>query len=208
MKKLLCLLIILFVVGCIAQPLTETEPDQKVEMGEETSNVVEGGEVSEDTFTVNVGGEVTVDDRKVVVKELTFDYELIIYVSGEERVIYGTKSPEIMQGLKLEVLEVHFDPEGQDSYVVLKVNKFELGENEYLMHIDDEVRIDDEHKVILRDVKEDQFKKITVRVGRDSAVDIKIGETEDVGGVFVTNLDPHPRAISSEKYAVIKAVLA
>lgn len=212
MKKILItLIILLFVCGCMQTTQKSQEPETtgpEVELGEGTHDVDEQGAPQTDTFTISKGNYIMFGDKKVTVKDLNFDNELIININGKELTFYQTKQKEIFQGLVITPQEFHLDKiEGLDTYAVLKIEEFVKEPNQYIIYYNQQIDVPGNGKVILTDVLTDDRSRIAIKVVNDQGTEyakIKKGETVEILGVKITNIFPRPRAIGYEKYAVIQ----
>lgn len=209
MRKILLCILLVFILGCVpvAEELTGLEPGEIEEGAEE---LVEEGLSFVDKIIPNEyrfvpGASLTILGKKVTVKDITTEYETIIQVDGTQKTIKTTQTPEYINGLNVVATELNFDGTGLNTYVILKITEFKLGEDEYLLFYKDKMEIDGK-KVELDDVYTDNKDSISVGVQGVYARIIK-GETKVLNGIEVTNVRTNPRAISSEKYAVLKLIV-
>lgn len=205
MRNILFCIFLIFLVGCIPaseelgiEPgVIEAVPEETVEEG---LNLIDKLIPNEYKFTPM--SSLTIEGKKVTVKDITPEYEVIVDVQGEERVISTTQMQEYISGLSVMLTEIKVDPTGVNTYAILKITKFELGENEHLLFYQDKITVD--NKVItLADVYTDSLNSISVGVNGVYERLTK-GEAKTMEGLKVTNVRTNPRATSSEKYAIVK----
>lgn len=203
MKKILLCLLVLFLVGCIPlEGLKEQGPEQVEEYVQEGVGFVK--EIVANEYKIKPGGSLVVDGVKVQLTDITSEYEVKIKVNDIDYTIYETQKQEVVDGLDFKAKEIKFDPTGKDTYTILKIVKFVPNENEYLLHINEEAVIGD-HKVTMLAVDTDTLQSILVRV--DTADKrINKGQTERINNLDIINVDTNPRAVTSEKYAIIKVI--
>lgn len=206
MKKILFSLLILFLMGCV--PLQQIKQPVEENIGE-VENLVEEGtgfvkEIVAEEYKITPGGAMTVEGIKLKVVDITPDYEILLNVDDIDYIIYETHKQEIVRGLEIVVNDKKFDPTGKNTYVILKVTKFVPGENEYLMYNNDQITVAD--KVItLSSVDTDTLQSILIKVNNIEKR-LNKGQTENINNLAVTNVNTNPRAVTSEKYAIVKVV--
>lgn len=209
MKKIIILLTLLVLIsGCVDLQTETQDSGPDVELGEGASDIDQQGTPSKNTFTISEGSFITYNKKKILVKELNFRNEMTLSVDGKELIFYQTKTKEIFQDLEITPLEFHLDPEGEDTNVVLEINKLSLEPNQYLLYKDQEA-VTNKGKVVLKDVIGDKMNAIMVRVSNEQGgIEERInkGDTEEILGVTITNVYPRARAIGYEKYAIIGVI--
>lgn len=208
-KILITLIIFLFVCGCVQQQVEQQEKTDgpEVELGEGTLNVDEQGAPQENIFTISKGNHIMFNSKKVTIKDLNFDNELILDVDGKELVFFHTKQKEIFQGLIITPQEFHLDKISDDTYAVIKIEELKLEPNQYLVYYNQEISIPGKGKVILKDVFTDNMDGVFVKVITEKGTDyarIKKGETVELFELKITNIFPRPRPIGYEKYALMQ----
>lgn len=210
MKKILICLLVLFLVGCA--PISEFKGLEEIKSVEPTEDIEEqidegikfAKEIIAEEYKLLPGESLIVGDKRLELLDITSDYEVIINIDGKEYVIYETNKKEIVNNLEILLTRIKFDPTGKDTYVILKAKEYELGTNEYIMYINDKIIVQG-HTIILLDVDTDKLQSINLRVGN---IDKRInkGKTEIINNLKITNLETNPRAITAEKYAIIKVL--
>ena len=81
-----------------------------------------------------------------------------------------------------------------------------LNENEYILDFNKEITVLGK-KIVLRDVTNGDASSIQVQVSQGLEGDTKNivkGKTEDLIGLKITHVRSNPRAISYEKYAIVR----
>ena len=200
MKKILICLLLIFIMGCI--PLEEIKEEGVEKYVEEGVGFVK--EIVADEYKFIPGGSIVIEDTKLEVIDINTEYEVTVKVKDIEYVIYETQQREIIDGLDITAKEIKFDPTGENTYVILKAVKYEANPNEYLMYINDEITVAD-HIVILLNVDTDKLQSISIRVDTtDNRVNK--GKTVQAHNLEITNIDTNPRAVTSEKYAIVKVI--
>ncbi len=202
MKKILICLLILFVMGCMpAKQFEELEPIEEIEEYVE-EGVDFAKEIITEEYKLIPGESLVVDDKKIELLEVTSDSEVKLKVNYKEYTIYETHKQEIVNNIEILLTKIKFDPTGKDTHIILKANKYEPGPNEHLMYINDKITIQD-HTIILLNVDTDKLQSINLRVDNTDER-INKGETKIINNLEITNLETNPRAITAEKYAIIK----
>lgn len=217
MKKIAILMsIILSIIllsGCIpttqiqTQKPAETQTSPNVKLGEGTTNINKTGAPQQNTFIISEGKSITFNNKKITLKNLNFRNEMTLNIDGKDYVFFQTKVMEIVKGLEIYPLEFHFDPEGEDTYVNLEIKKLVLKENEHIMYKGESLDIPNKGKIILKDVNDDNVKSIRIQVRtKDNLKEERINkmETKNLLDIKITNIYPRARAISLEKYALIR----
>jgi len=212
MKKILICLLVLLIIGCVPEKQTGFEKLESIEEPEDINNVgkyIEEGtkfvkEIIADEYKLSPNKFLTLDGKRVELVDITPDYELIMKINGKEYIIYETNKQEIIDNIEIMATKIKFDPTGKNTYAIFKVKKYEPGLNEYLMHINDKIYLKG-HTIILLDVDTDKLQSINLRVDN---IDKRInkGKTEIIYDLKITNIETNPRAITSEKYAIIKII--
>lgn len=181
------------------KPVVTEEP--KTEVKEETVNSKPG------EYLIKDGDTVTFEDKEITVKGVGILQDGVaatVDVDGVEREIYGTKTVEIINGLKVQILNY----EQLKNSVLIKVEKFVLGQNEYLINTRTVLQLPGKPEVKIIDILDDGA--IILHVISDGALDkltLDEGKTATVQGITITNIEGFPRTISGikiDKYAIIK----
>jgi len=201
MKKVLILcLLLVFVAGCV--PLENKPLDVVDRAGFGLSDALESlkGKLSSNEYLLTPASKVRVDGKLVELKDLAFDYKMIFSIDGQDYLIKETNREEIVNGLSITVTKVSFDPENKDTYAITKIAKYVPGENEYLMYIDNMVTIDGKNVKLYKFLDD---KSIYLSVDNTDER-IKEGETKVIKDLKITNVKTNLRAITSEKYSILK----
>lgn len=194
-------------------PVEEVEPKEefKEEIIEQPEIVEEVKEEITETpgeYAMKEGDMVTFENKAITVNKIGFfqgKLAVTVNVDGTEREIYDTKNPEIINWLKIQVLKY----EQLKNFITLKIEKFELGANEYLVDTRTVLTKPGKPELRILNILDDGAILFDVEQGAnlDSKINLDEGETTTVQGVTITNIDGFPRTISGiklEKYAIIK----
>ncbi len=200
MKRILFCLLVIFLVGCI--PLEEIKEEGVEKYVQEGVGFVK--EIVANEYKFTAGGSTVVEGIKITLIEITPDYEVKLKVKDIEYTIYETQKREIIDGLDILAKEIKFDPTDKNTYVILKVIKYEAKPNEYLMYLNDEITVED-YTITLLDVDTDKLKSLNLRV-HNTDTRINKGKTETLHNLEITNIETNPRAIAFERYAIIKVI--
>ncbi len=154
-------------------------------------------------FKLIKGESVSVAGKKLTLVDFSVfqgRFETVVDVDGATRTLYGTKEPEIFNGLRITPLTV----DRLQSYIEIEVEPLELGADEYLLDFEsDKVILG--RLVRLLDVQDDDGILVEVVDGDVSAkVFIMPGETKTVGSLKVTNFESFHRIVRMERYAILK----
>lgn len=204
MKRLFafCLLLV-FIAGCVPFGKEIPKPtDIVVRAGTELSESLKKvtGELGANEYLMTPESKVNIDGKLVTLKEMTFDYRMTFVVDGQEYLISRTNEPEIINGAEITVKKVSFDPEAKDTYAIVKIVKYTTGENEHLMYIDSSVSVGGK-KVQVTMFNNDESIYVKVDTTEDR---IREGETKVINELSITNIKTNLRAITSEKYSILK----
>lgn len=197
----------------------EETPVEEIEQKEEPKEeIIEQPEIVEEIkeeitetlgeYVMKEGDTVTFEGKQIIVNKVGFfqgRLAVTVTVDGTERELYDTKNPEIINWLKVQVLKY----EQLKNSITLKVEKFELGANEYLIDTRTVLTKPGKPEIRIINVLDDGAILFDVEQGAnlDSKINLDEGETTTVQGVTITNIDGFPRTISGiklEKYAIIK----
>lgn len=205
MKKAFILFVVLLLAGCTAP---------KVELQEVTNDsvVVDLPEITEPTiqdippnynFTEGESKEILGFTVKVV--SIKQGPEVDLLIDGQEITVKDTKSEELSNGLSIWIQEVIYSYNEQNKLqkaVILKIEQYELGVNEYIITQDQRLTVRDKD-IILEKSRSDGSIDVTVDdKGRNSGETEKIahGESLEIYGVTITNIKNYYK---STQYALV-----
>lgn len=162
-------------------------------------------EVVAQTNVYREGDILFLGHKEVIIKKIGIDSKIEVEFEGSIKEIYETKQPVRLGDYELMAtkIDINYDI---GSTVTLESKKIELKENEYLFWFKESKDILDK-KVTLTDVYKDEFDSILVDVSTKSkSVSLRIhrGESKIFDNLEITNVRSVPRAVSAEKYAIIK----
>jgi len=184
------------VVEEVVEELVEVEAEPVVEEVEEEETLGE--------FLVKKGDVITFEGKKITVIDVNNIPQLKVTLSVDdiEREIYGTKNPEIISGLKIQILRY----EQLKTAALIEVKNLDLGEDEYLFGTRNALDLFGK-EITLRDVLNDGAIMFDVVDG--NIVDFKLhldeGESLEVQGITITNLEGYPSGgIRINKLAIVK----
>jgi len=179
----------------VEEPDAEEELPEEVEEAEEEAEIVNG-----QLFQVKEGDTVSYGGKTIEIVDLTNYGSLMeVNVDGVRFKLLGTRSPEIVNDLEIEIVENTFN---ENNMVKISVDRFEAAKDEYMISKSQYVTVSDT-LVQLDEVKEDKtviaaYVTIGERQNR-----IKLGETLAQSGLEVTL----QRAFwKFREYAVLKVV--
>lgn len=199
-------LLVGLIYGCVVQKSDDVRSidfDNSKITGKEES-VVNDGVIAE-TNVYREGGILFLGDKEVIIKKIGIDSKIEIEFEGSTKEIYETKQPVRLGDYELMAMKIDINYD-TGSTVNLESRKIELGENEYLFWFKESKNILDK-EVTLTDVPKDEFNTILVDVSTKSKSDslrIHQGESKTFDNLEITNVRSVPRAVSAEKYAIIK----
>lgn len=184
----------------IEEPKVIEEPIVEEEIVEEEPKAEPSNE-----FLIKIGESIKFDEKTVTLVRLNNLPELkaVFNVDGVEIEVYGTKNLEIIKDIELVMMRYI----SLENAVIVKLEKFELGEDEELVNtrtvlkrFGKEIKIKDifDNSAILLDIINPQTGDV------DLKVIIKEGESLTSQGITITNLDSFPKGVKIERYAVIK----
>lgn len=200
---LFCLLLVL-ITGCVIQEEISEQPvkDLVTRVSGELSESLQKltGELGTNEYLMTPGSKVTIDGKLITMKEMTFDYDITFVIDGQEYMVSETNKPEILAGVEITVKKVSFDPEGKETYAITKIVKYTPGANEYLMFKDDIVKVG-EKSIKLTEFNSDGSIYVRVESTEDR---IREGDTKTIRDLKITNVKTNLRAITSEKYSILR----
>jgi len=188
----------------------ETEPDaEPVEPPREEiiEEPVIGApqELPQGQFIIKLGESVQFDGKTVelvhIDKYVGSTPVFIFNIGREEKEVYNTKNTRLINGIKVTAIE----DLNLENAVIVKLEKFELNPNEYLMDTRNDITIQGK-TLHLVDVKDNG--EIVLRVsGQDIesfTFDLNEGEIQTFEGLEITNMDAFPSGFKSERQSIIK----
>lgn len=193
----------------VEPPKEEIEEEQTIEEVEEIIEEIPEEEptAEEDKtsneFLIKLGESVEFDGKKVTLIELDNIplFKAVFNIDGIERDIYGTKNLEIIKGIEVKIMKYN----NKENSVVVSLEKLELGDNNLITPREDLtiygklITLKDvlDSGEILLDVMDIGTEEITMKIL------LKEGESENVQGLTITNIDGFPRGFKIEEYAII-----
>lgn len=126
--------------------------------------------------------------------------ETVVDVDGMEKIIYGTKEPEVVNGLRITPLSV----DRLQTYILVNVEPLKLQADEYLLEVDKDTVVLGE-RLRLRDVQDDNG-VLVENADSDIRVFVMPGITKTLDGLRITNVESFFRTVKSERYAILKIV--
>lgn len=200
---LFCLLLVL-ITGCVLQEKISEQPvkDVVVRVGGELSEKLEQlkGGLGSNEYLMTPESKVTIAGKLVTMKEMTFDYDITFVVDGHEYMVSETNKPDILEGIEITVKKVSFDPEGKETYAITKIVQYTPGANEYLMYLEDATTVGGK-AIKLTAFNSDGSIYVRVESTEDR---IREGETKTIRDLKITNVKTNLRAITSEKYSILR----
>ncbi len=195
MKKLISLLILVFLVGCTA-PQVELEEVVEESIIEELPEVV----VVEEPVLIEVketgpyydfydGDTQEILGHSITLTKIYLYPEISLTVDNTETSIKETKNEEIIGNLKILIQEIH-DVYLEEKYVTLKIEELNLGENEYIAVKGERVTIGDKD-LVLEESRTNGYIQVSIYdkgtlIGETES--LKRGESLSIYGLTVTNL--------------------
>src|SRR3989338_8896520 len=169
MKKVIAILLLLFLVGCSA-PKVELEAVTNDSIIEELPEVIETEEISAPYYDFYEG-----DTKEILGKSITLEK---IYLNPQIDITVGDTETGIKENYQ------------EEKYVTLKIEKLELGENEYIIQ-KNEKRTIGTKDILLEESRTNGYIQVTVFNKGTSIGDtesVKHGESVEINEVTVTNL--------------------
>lgn len=166
-------------------------------------------------FKVNEAKVLEEFARQFELISLENDGKIVVRVSDKpnkvKREIKETNYMEIVNGFEITNKRINYDyVNPNESYAVLKINKYTNKANEYLVEIDKPIKVKGELlTIILKDIDHEDH-SIKINVNNENLIRIREGYTEMISiinGVEITNIKAFPRDVRYENYAIIKVVV-
>ena len=196
------------------EPVAEPEPEPE-EIEAEAEEIIEETEETEveeeqvtiqssEEYTLKTDNPVTFEKKTVTIKEIDLfqGLRVVVDVDGIAREIYNTQNTEIINGLKIQIIEY----QRLEGSVTIKIEHFELGTDEYLIDTRTPLKLFGK-EIKIRDIFDDGAILFDVTEGDnfDSKLELEEGESLTVQGITITNVDSFPSSgIKVQRYAVIK----
>ncbi len=172
-KIILVCLVAMFLIACtpiqeelaesIEKPVNEEITKEPVEEETPTAEPVDE-EIIEDEIPV-VEGKIFLGETKIIngqevyLEDIDSDGTILMYLNGERFRLYGTKSPYIVQNLR--VIATEFNMGFDDAYIILDIEPLVLEENQYFICKGDYATVNGLN-YILKEVKSTGTVMITV----------------------------------------------
>ncbi|HIJ05159.1 MAG TPA: hypothetical protein HA370_03545 [Nanoarchaeota archaeon] len=188
MKKVIAILLLLFLVGCSA-PKVELEAVTNDSIIEELPEVIETEEISAPYYDFYEGDTKEILGKSITLEKIYLNPQIDITVGDTETGIKETKTEEIIEDVKIMIWEIQ-DNYQEEKYVTLKIEKLELGENEYIIQ-KNEKRTIGTKDILLEESRTNGYIQVTVFNKGTSIGDtesVKHGESVEINEVTVTNL--------------------
>lgn len=155
-------------------------------------------------YKLTRGDSVTVDGKKFTLVDFSIfatKLEINVNVDGQDWALYETGKPQIFNGLSITAVSI----DRFQTYVILKIEPFNLGPDEYIVKYRQDYTI--QGKVVqLFDVQDNNG--ALVKVDDLENVLIVPGDTKQVGGLKITDVEYFYRDLTTERYAILKIVKA
>ncbi|HII14903.1 MAG TPA: hypothetical protein HA362_01170 [Nanoarchaeota archaeon] len=157
------------------------------------------------TFIIRKGDGISYKGNSMAVEDITSGGSTVnlLFPDGSRLNLFGTKSPEIYNGMEFELTAINFNT---DRSVTLHIQEFVPKENEYFIVKGRPVSVAG-NTVQVNYVSTDSFGSIRVRVlvpeVSSDEVTIKLGETASVGNLEITPL----RAFFKNKESALLKIL-
>lgn len=155
-------------------------------------------ELAENVFKLGKGESTSFNGIEVMAVDFDNAGKSYIGVDGLVREIKTTHKLEIIRGIKVIVLEINF----KENYLILELETFELGPDEYLLFVGDELQLSgktivlrgiDDKEVALIDIKDELFKERILE-----------GDSKIISIFNITNIDSFFRDSPNERYSILK----
>ena len=156
--------------------------------------------------TYFIGNQFEIDGTILSVSSISSDGKLTLLNNGKEFIISGTKNPAKIGSKEIMISKLNLEPPLEKRYVELVIEDILLDENEYILDFNKEITVLGK-KIVLRDVMNGDAPTIQVQVSQGLEGDtenIVKGKTEEFLGLKITHIRSNSRAISYEKYAIVR----
>lgn len=196
MKKIIAIVMLLFLAGCTA-PQVELEEVTNDSIIEELPQVIEEEPIVVEEEPKETGPYYTFyegDTQEILGHTITLDTihlnpQVTITVDGEETTLKETKSEEIIDNLKMMIWEIH-DVYQEEKYISLKIEELQLEDNQYILRKGQRVTVGDKD-LILEESRTNGYIQISVynegsSIGETES--LKKGESVEIYGVTITNV--------------------
>jgi len=197
---IMLLFLITFLLGCTT---ADPDPDPVEDEVMEQDDIVVDPDQPIEYFT---GDSFSIEAETLTITDITSDGKIYLDLNNKEFILYGTNNPLKVGSTEVSATSIDINLPPQESSVFLKINKIELNENEYILDFNQKVTILGK-QVTLTDVDTDSLDTIRVKVslGLDTMTErINKGKTKIISDLKITNIRSNPRAVSTEKYAIVK----
>lgn len=157
-------------------------------------------------YTLVQGDKITVGGKTLTLVDFSIFQgmlDTVVDVDGVTRDIYETNKPEIINGLRVTPINV----DRLQTQVTLDVRPFTLGPDEYLLEMNAGQVILGK-TLVLREVQDDNGILVELTELEKGNVFVMPGDTKQIDGVKITNVESFYRSGHGERYAVVKVVFA
>ncbi len=190
MKKLISLLILVFLVGCTA-PQIELEEVTNESIITEIPVVVEEPVTIETDQYYNFyeGDTQEILGHSITLNTIHINPQIDLTVDYTEASIIETKNEEIIEGLKISIQKIN-DVYRQEKYVTLKIEELNLGKKEYIINKGESITVGN-REIVLEDSKVSGYIQVSV-YNKGTLIgdteNIKRGESILINELTITNL--------------------
>ncbi len=200
MKKIFAIFLLIILAGCTAPQvnLEEVTDESLVDEDSDTTNKEETSETAP-FYNLTEGQTIEVLGHEISLTKIYPNPEVDIIIDNQETKLKETKNEEIIDDLKIMIYLIH-DVYLQEKYVTLKIEKLELGENEYILQKGERITIGNQD-VVLESSQTDGYIQVSVFnkgtiIGETE--EIKRGASLEIEGLTITNLKNYYKV---EQYA-------
>ncbi|MBU4501162.1 MAG: hypothetical protein KKA79_01105 [Nanoarchaeota archaeon] len=189
----------------VEPPKQEVVEEQIVEEVVEEEIVEEEPEERLGEYIVKKGDTIYFEGREIKINNIGFFQTVLVVdmeIEGTAVEIYDTKSPYITHGMEIQTL-LYEQLKGQ---VILKIENFELGPNEYLFDTRTKLEISGVHLALV-DIVDDGAVIFDINTGSEILKkNIDVGESFYLDGLELTNLKSFTRGVKIGRKAIIKII--
>ncbi len=198
MKRIIILMILLLALGCTIKTPIEESTEKSIE------DLSELEELEEATYNLFVGDIVKFNDVEIKFVKLNLEANLnaVFEVGGKKTTVYGTKTLDIVNGISLYIDS--FIGPSNNLGIALKVRKFELESDNYIVKYADTLNIGGK-RIFIRDILKDE--SILIDIGDKLNIRILNKETKVFDNLEVTNIRVFFKGSNVENYAILKIII-
>jgi len=168
---------------------------------------IQGVNLSSDEYQFNVSESKMLSQwgKEVTLVNMDNEGKIVVKVNDVTREIKETNYMEIVDGLEITNKRINYDyVDPSKKYVILKIDKYTEGPNEYLVNIDKPIYVKG-NTILFKEV-DTKDHSIQVSVNGKSYTRIREGYTENVEGLQITNIKSFPRDTRYENYVILKII--